>query len=394
MHILLHDFGGYSFSLQLARELAKKGHEIYYLYGDSTQQVKRGDFQRKATDSLTFNLKGISLSRPYQKNSLIERRRQEIEYGEILANHITGFCPDVVISANTPLDAQAKVVQICRRTNRKIIYWLQDIIGLATKQILEKRLGVLGNLIGKYYIRLERELLLQSDKIILISDDFRCVLNQWGIDPNKTQLIQNWSPLDEMPVHSRQNPWSQHHQLDNIFCFLYAGVLGHKHNPTLLVELARHFQNEPDVRVVVVSEGVGADWLMFKKKALSLNNLMIYPFQPFEQLPYVLASADVLIALLEPGAGIYSVPSKVLTYLCAMRPLLLSIPTENLAARIVSDNQAGAVVNPHDQEAFIEAAECFLKNQAYRNQIASNCRTYAEINFKIERIVEQFEELF
>ena len=63
--------------------------------------------------------------------------------------------------------------------------------------------------------------------------------------------------------------------------------------------------------------------------------LMLLPFQPYEVLPEVLASADVLIAILEPDAGVFSVPSKVLSYHCAGRPILAAIPAENLAARII-----------------------------------------------------------
>ena len=40
----------------------------------------------------------------------------------------------------------------------------------------------------------------------------------------------------------------------------------------------------------------------------------------------MLASADVLVALLETDAGAFSVPSKVLTSLSAGRPILAAIP--------------------------------------------------------------------
>ena len=55
---------------------------------------------------------------------------------------------------------------------------------------------------------------------------------------------------------------------------------------------------------------------------------MLLPYQPFGRLSEVLASADVLVALLESDAGAYSVPSKVLTYLAAGRPILGAIPAE------------------------------------------------------------------
>jgi hypothetical protein len=68
----------------------------------------------------------------------------------------------------------------------------------------------------------------------------------------------------------------------------------------------------------------------------------VLDYQPYGQLAEVLATADVLVALLESSAGIFSVPSKVLAYLCAARPLLASMPKENLAARTIERAGAGS----------------------------------------------------
>ena len=96
--------------------------------------------------------------------------------------------------------------------------------------------------------------------------------------------------------------------------------------------------------MLVVSEGPGADWLA--EHASPDDALRLLPYQPYERLPEVLASADVLVAVLEPDAGAFSVPSKVLTYLCAGRPLLGALPADNLAARVVTQSGGGIVVPP------------------------------------------------
>ena len=55
----------------------------------------------------------------------------------------------------------------------------------------------------------------------------------------------------------------------------------------------------------------------------------------------MLASATVLIGILEEDAGVFSVPSKVLSYLCAGRPIVLCAPAENLASRTLLEAEAG-----------------------------------------------------
>ncbi len=167
-----------------------------------------------------------------------------------------------------------------------------------------------------------------------------------------------------------------------------------KHNPDILIKLSLRFQDHPDVRLVVITEGMGADFLKEKKHKHSLENLLLMPFQSFENLPMVLASADVLLAILEPDAGVFAVPSKVLTYLCAERPLLLAVPFENLAARIVKKNEAGICVGPDDIDAFVKFSEKLVHDGKLRERLGKNARKYAENTFNIEKITDKFEGIF
>jgi glycosyltransferase involved in cell wall biosynthesis len=298
------------------------------------------------------------------------------------------------VSSNTPLDPQFSFLRKSKQKGIPFYFWLQDVTGLATYVILRKKIPLLGILIGKYYIYLERRILRQSDKIILITEDFLTLLKEWGIDQSKAVVIPNWAPIDQISLQPKDNPWTREHELIGKFCFMYTGTLGLKHNPDLLLELARHYQNEKNISIVVISETMGANWLKSKKEELSLDNLLILDFQPFDEMQYVLASADVLIAILEEDAGVYSVPSKVLTYLCSQRPLLLAVPEENLAARIVNSSQSGIVVRSNDSTQIIHAADQLLRNPAECKRFGENARRYAELNFDIRIIADQFEDLF
>src|SRR5699024_5479195 len=129
------------------------------------------------------------------------------------------------------------------------------------------------------------------------------------------------------------------------------------------------------------------------KREEGLDNLVLLPFQPFEHMPEVLASADVLMALLEKDAGVFAVPSKVLTYLCAQRPLLLSVPPENLSARIVREQNAGATSSPEDAAAYVTEGQKLLKDALLREKMAANARAYAEKTFDINLITNRFEAI-
>ena len=143
----------------------------------------------------------------------------------------------------------------------------------------------------------------------------------------------------------------------------------------------------------MVSEGPGVDWLAEQAAKENVTTLKRLGFQPFESLPDVLGSADVLVAILEPDAGVFCVPSKVLTYLCAGRPVLLAVPQENLVSRIIADHQAGLGVDPTDVAAFCAAARKLCETPELRESAGRAARRYAESHFDIERIADRFEQI-
>ncbi len=394
MRILVHDYGGYAFAVQLSRALAQRGHRVCHAYCASLQTTPRGVLTPYADDTPNLEIKSLELAEPLEKYAFFKRWKQEREHGRLIAREVERFGPDVVLSANAPLDAQRHLLRTCRGRGVRFVFWLQDLIGMATHRLLRKKIPVVGEVVGRYYRGLERRLLRHSDAVVAITEDFRPILRAYGVDETGIRVIENWAPLDEAPARPRANTWAEAHNLADKTCLLYSGTMGMKHNPDLVLQLALHFQDRDDVRVVVVSQGLGADWLTEKKAEHGLDNLIVLGFQPFEALPDVLASADVLMAVLEPQAGAFSVPSKVLTYLCAERPVLLAVPPENLAARIVARIEAGRIVPPTDPAAFVDAAAVLLANPEQRHAMGRNARAYAEKTFDIGTITDSFEEVF
>ncbi len=392
MHILVHDYSGHPFQVQLSRALADRGHQVTHLYSASFQTPK-GPLQPRPDDPPNFAARGLSLRRPFSKHRYLVRLRQELEYGGYLRQEVARLRPDVVLSSNTPLNPQATFLRATRRRRARFVFWLQDIYSTAITSHMRRTVPIVGTEIGRYYRRLERSLLQRSDAVVAITEDFSTILDSWGIERTRQHVVHNWAPLEDLPVHPKRNAWARSQGIESTFNFVYSGTLGLKHNPDLLLQLALRFRNDPRVRVVVVSEGLGASWLEERKEQEGLDNLLLLGFQPFEILPQILASADALLAILEPDAGVFSVPSKVLTYLCAQRPLLLAVPPQNLAARLVTDHRAGLTVPPDDVPSLLNAAERLLSDPEVRNRLGFNARAYAEKRFDIDRLARRFERI-
>lgn len=389
MRIIVSDYSGHPFQVQLSRALAALGHDVLHLYSASFQTPK-GDLLRRDDDPAGFQIKGVRSAEEFQKDSFIKRRRQEIEIGELIGAEITRFRPDIVFSSNAPIDTQVRIRRAAKQVGARFVFWIQDLYGEAIWRILRGKFGLVGDMIGRFYSGIERRLVRSSHHVVAISGEFKSMIaERMGISDNGITVIENWAPLEEVPQHARANDWAEQNLPSSQTRFIYSGTLGFKHDPGLLLKIARAVEGH----VVVFSEGKAAEALAREAAEAGVTNLEVRNWLPFADLPKALAGGDVLIVILEPDAGIFSVPSKVLTYLCAGRPILGSVPKSNLAARIITGSDAGLVEEPGDYDALIAAAKSLEADAARRNAMGANARAYAEKVFDIGTIAGKFETI-
>jgi colanic acid biosynthesis glycosyl transferase WcaI len=392
MRILINDYAGHPFELQLSRELARRGHSVLHTYFAAYQTPKgRTDVDSETSGDLTID--PVSIGFEFGQHSAFSRRAADKAYGKKVSQRIRLFCPDIVISANTPLDAQKQLLEATHAIGARFVFWLQDILSVAIAFVLRKKHFPLASLAGYLYSRLERQLLKDSDAIVCIAPDFQLHLQRWDIPLTKIFVIENWAPLDEISPAHDNTPWALEHNLVGKTVFMYSGTLGMKHRPELLLELAKKYEHREDVAVVVVAQGAGADWLNENASSLRPGVISVLPFQPYERHAEVLASSSVLITLLDDDCGAFAVPSKTLAYMCAGRSLLVAAPATNLISKIIERATAG-IATSATPKSFLDGAARLLKNPQYRATCGVNARAYAEQTFQIETICNQFMNAF
>lgn len=388
MRLLIHDFAGHPFQVQLSRALASRGHLVTHTYPVGLAGPK-GRLECTSADPEGLQIKGIQLSQKFEKYSPYRRVAAHRSYAGEIKRLLASTKPHAVLSGNTPIDIQAELMWHCRRKGMFFVHWVQDIYCEAIRYFLKTRLPFGYGQLSRPFRFLEKIVAQRSNHTVVIAPAFKALLAEWGVPADRMSVIENWAPVNEIPVKPRLNAWRRSVGLNDNPTFIYLGTLGLKHRPDLLYGLARAMG--PECNVVVLSEGVGRNWLDAQPR---LPNLITLGFQPYECLPDVLASADVLVATLEVDAGQFAVPSKILTYLCAGRPILLAGPKENLAASVVERSRAGIVVDPRDETAWAAAAEKLVTATSYREILGRNARRYAETEFEISRIAGKFEAIF
>ena len=347
MRILVHDYAGHPFQLQLSRGLAARGHQVLHCYCGATH-TPRGELTRLPDDPSSFQVQCIDLPTTIAKYKFVRRFQLESVYGRLLVQACDAFEPEVILSGNTPSIPQNRLARFCRQREIRLVSWIQDMYGVAAYRILSKKIPVIGHLAGQYFMWLDRQSARLSDQVVVISEDFEPEFVRGGVDPDRIHTIHNWAPLDRLSVMPKENAWADEQRLDDTFRFVYSGTLSIRHNPELLLRLGQQLDALGRGELIVVSEGDGIEWLRQQAEAEHIQRIKFLGFQPFARLNEVFAAADVLVAILEPDAGVFCVPSKVLSYLCSARPVLAAIPATNLAARLVQQHQLGLTADPRD----------------------------------------------
>ena len=255
--------------------------------------------------------------------------------------------------ANTPVPSMVLLAAYLWIRRIPLVLWHQDVQGIAIRSFAGAKLGRAFRLVAGVVGRGERWVARRSAAVVVIAESFVDVHRAWGT-ADRTTVIPNWAPLREIVPTARATtrgpasratrggrasstpaPWAS-----STTRGCWSGWPARCATPGVPVHLT------------VVSEGPAVDVLRDEAERLDVP-ITLLPFQPYDRLPEVLGSGDVLVVLLDKSAGAFSVPSKTLSYLCAGRPVLGLMPAENLAATLVAE--VDGCVLPPDEAALPDA---------------------------------------
>ena len=387
MRIAVHDYAGFSFPLELSSQLSKRGHTVLHLFSEASGGPKASFINRNNQKLQIVNIDSDSI----EKDNFLKRWIQERRYGALAVEELNRWQPDVIISGNTPLEAQKKIIRWAGNHAVPSVFWLHDLLSIAAKSVISDISRTLGRLVYYYLNKIEIKSLLHADHIVSITHDFIPFLNQWNIDPSKVSVIPNWGTIEQIPVLSRNNQFSDHYGLNEKFVILYCGTLGKKQGVQLIANTATKLENDKEILFVVATDVRGHKLLNDQLAGKALSNLVRLPLQPSHLYPFLLASSDITLVTMEASAGAYCVPSKLWSAYCAQKASVVAVDKGNLCARITEDIQAGIVVCPGSVDENISAIRKLKKHRSLRINMGKNARGYAERHFPISQIADSFE---
>jgi colanic acid biosynthesis glycosyl transferase WcaI len=135
--------------------------------------------------------------------------------------------------------------------------------------------------------------------------------------------------------------------------------------------------------------GDGARRSQVEEAARGCDAIRFLPFRPADQVPYVLAAADLHLITIRRGLEGVVVPSKLYPILAAGRPVLALVPEASDVARVVRRSGCGVVVNPDDPASVAAAVHELARDPARLAKMSGRAAAIAP-SFALDKELRRF----
>ena len=163
--------------------------------------------------------------------------------------------------------------------------------------------------------------------------------------------------------------------LEDKFTVVYAGALGAANDIFTVLHAADRLRNEPRICFVLFGDGKERVHIEQESHRLHLDNVIIAGVHPKKEMPLVLASSDVCLAILQNIKMFRTTyPNKVFDYMAAGRATVLVI--DGVIREVIETSQGGVFVEPGDDAALAKTILELSKDPQRVRQMGRNAREY------------------
>ncbi len=267
-----------------------------------------------------------------------------------------------------------------------VIYHIQDLQIDAARNLQILKNESLLRLLEKC----ERFILHRMTKVSSLSEGMKRNILKKGIPENKYIQLPNWVDTDFIrPMEKQTSLKAQLGYQPEDKIVLYSGNMGEKQGLEIVLEVALLLKGEPHIHFLFVGEGASKQRMKDYSVEKKLTNIKFKPLLPYDQLPYLLAAADLHLVIQKELAGDLMLPSKLLGILsCGGVAIVTAVEGTSLFKNI-QENNAGIIIDPDNAAALLNAIQKNIYNENLT--LKTNARNYALNELNINKILQKFE---
>lgn len=376
-------------SFDVARELAARGHDVTVIApfpnrpaGRIYAGYRRVPFGREIAQEGFRVVRCASLFS--RRSSLLSRLAENISFGITSSVALLVHRKPAVIYANTwPIFAAGLTALVSRLRRIPLVISVQDLYPESLTS--QRRPG--SGLMARVMMALDRWIVRGAAAVVAISDRFAEHYRRTRrIEASRLHVVRNWLPSAnaEAPAGAGDACRARHGIRRDAFLLVYGGNVGVSASVETVVEAFRHLDEAPeDFHLLVAGEGASLDHCM--RLAVKLAPRRVHFEHPWTDTSGVLSAADAFVLPTRAAQSAASVPSKLISYLLAERPVIAAALSDSETAAVVDASGAGVVVEPDDPTVLAEAITAMARRPAdERRRMGRAGRVWAMANVTSE----------
>jgi glycosyltransferase involved in cell wall biosynthesis len=237
-------------------------------------------------------------------------------------------------------------------------------------------MGVLKNPIVIAIARsLEKFLYARATHILVNSPAYRGYMVAKGVPERKVSYIAYGTDVDMFNPSIDGSLIRRELGLEDRFVVLYTGALGQANDIDTILRAAGRLKNEEKILFVLFGDGKERARLQSEAQRMNLSNVLFAGVRPKKEMPCVVASADVCLAILQDIPMFRTTyPNKVFDYMAAGRATVLVI--DGVSRQLIESSDGGVFVQPGDDELLAKTVLELSKDRRRLQQLGQNAREY------------------
>jgi glycosyltransferase involved in cell wall biosynthesis len=222
---------------------------------------------------------------------------------------------------------------------------------------------------------LEKFLYARATHILVNSPAYKEYMVAKGVPANKITYIPYGTDVDMFNPSVDGLAVRKRLGLEDKFVVLYAGALGQANDIYTVLCAAKHLNDENQIRFVFWGDGKERPNLQSEAERLNLENVIFAGVCPKKEMPFVIASSDVCLAILQNVPMFRTTyPNKVFDYMAAARATVLVI--DGVIREVIESSNGGVFVEPANHELLAKTILELSKDPQRVKQMGVNARAY------------------
>jgi glycosyltransferase involved in cell wall biosynthesis len=327
-----------------------------------------------------------------KRSTLVSRFAENLSFGlssALALLRVRGL--DVIYLNTWPVFATAMVAVVAGIKGVPFVVSVQDVYPESLFAQRRRGAGILGRVLRA----IDRWVASRAAALIVLSENFAAIYrDDRGVDERRIRTIPNWIDAGAVvPDAEAGRAYRRSRNIpDDAFVVGYGGNIGVAAAVEQLVE-AWQYLADPRIHLLIAGAGPNLSACEALAKRIAPGQIHIQSPWPASETMAVLAAADLLALPTFGDQSLISVPSKMLSYLLAAKPVLACVLPASETAKILATGAIGWSVAPGQPVGIAAAIEAAARVPvAERAAMGERARRTCIETFGAERCIARVLE--